>query len=102
MIGPMADRYRTVDVPVRGGDLRVGIWEPTGDASEPAGPPVLAVHGITASHRAWVSVAARLPGARIIAPDLRGRGRSNQLPGPFGITGHADDLARVLDHLDVP
>lgn len=98
----MTDRYRAVDVPVRGGDLRVGVWEPTGDAAEPAGPPVLAVHGITASHRAWVTVADRLPGARIVAPDLRGRGRSNQLPGPFGITAHADDLARVLDHLDVP
>jgi lipase len=99
----MADRYRTVDVPVRGGDLRVGIWEPADAAVHPAAAPtVLAVHGITASHRSWLSVADRLPGARVIAPDLRGRGRSNELPGPYGITGHADDLVRVLDHLDVP
>ena len=96
----MTDRYRAVDVPVRGGDLRVGIWEP---ASEPDdAPTVLAVHGITASHRCWVSLARQLPDVRLIAPDLRGRGRSNDLPGPYGITGHADDLAVVLDRLEVP
>lgn len=103
MIGAMADRYRTVDVPVRGGDLRVGIWEPEpGSTDATDAPAVLAVHGITASHRAWLSVAQQLPDIRIIAPDLRGRGRSHELPGPYGIRGHADDLARVLDHLDVP
>lgn len=96
----MVDRYRTVDVPVRGGDLRVGVWEPSVAASD--APAVLAVHGITASHRAWVTVAERLPGVRVIAPDLRGRGRSNGLPGPYGITTHADDLARVLDHFELP
>ncbi|HEY5878472.1 MAG TPA: alpha/beta fold hydrolase [Nakamurella sp.] len=96
----MPDRYRAVDVPVRGGNLRVGIWEPSSGARD--APTVLAVHGITASHRAWVSVAERLPDARVVAPDLRGRGRSRDVPGPFGIGGHADDLAGVLDHLAVP
>jgi pimeloyl-ACP methyl ester carboxylesterase len=96
----MTDRYHTVDVPVRGGDLRVGIWEPESGAED--APTVLAVHGITTTHRSWLSVARRLPDTRIVAPDLRGRGRSNGLPGPYGIRGHADDLARVLDHLDVP
>jgi len=96
----MTDRYRAVDVPVRGGNMRVGIWEP--ESGEPGAPTVLAVHGITASHRSWVAIAAGLPGARIIAPDLRGRGRSRDLPGPYGIAGHADDLAAVLDRLDVP
>ena len=94
------DRYHTVDVPVRGGDLRVGIWEPESGAID--APTVLAVHGITASHRSWVAVAERLPEVRLIAPDLRGRGRSNELPGPFGITRHADDLAAMLDQLDLP
>jgi lipase len=93
------DRYRTVDVPVRGGDLRVGIWEP--ETPGPA-PTVLAVHGITASHRAWGAVATGLPEIRVVAPDLRGRGRSRDLPGPYGIGGHADDLAAVLDHFELP
>src|SRR5690606_30778701 len=58
---------------------------------------VLAVHGVTSSHKSWPLVAAALDGVRVIAPDLRGRGRSNQLPGPYGMPQHADDLAAVLD-----
>jgi len=101
-----AQVYRTVDVPVRGGNLRVGVWEP--EATEGAGPPtadvpaIVALHGVTASHRCWDMVAERLPGFRIVAPDLRGRGRSNALPGPFGMSQHADDLANVLDFLAIP
>ena len=88
-----AGRYEAVDIEVRGGSLRVGIWGP--DSS----PPVLAIHGITASHLAWQLVAEALPDLRIIGPDLRGRGRSNELPGPYGFDQHADDLARLIDHL---
>jgi pimeloyl-ACP methyl ester carboxylesterase len=33
----------------------------------------------------------------LIAPDLRGRGDSASLPGPFGMEQHARDLAAVLD-----
>src|SRR5690625_4820689 len=40
-----------------------------------------------------------LPGFRIVAPDLRGRGRSNTLPGPYGMGRHADDLADLLHAL---
>jgi pimeloyl-ACP methyl ester carboxylesterase len=31
----------------------------------------------------------------VLAPDLRGRGRSNGLPGPYGMAAHADDVAAV-------
>ncbi|GAA1944731.1 alpha/beta hydrolase [Agromyces allii] len=78
--------------PVAGGLLAGGRWRP-----DAAGLPVLAVHGITATHRSWDVVAAGLHDRRIIAPDLRGRGRSNALPGPYGLVQHADDLAAVLD-----
>ncbi len=91
--------YRTVDVPVRGGLLRVGVWEPVGVADPET---VLAVHGITASHRAWPAIVEALPRVRLIAPDLRGRGRSNVLPGPYGMAQHADDLLATLDLLHVP
>lgn len=87
--------YRRTSVSVRGGDLAVGVWGPED------GPAVLAVHGVTASHLTFPLVAARLPDARFIAPDLRGRGRSNGLPGPWGMPQHADDLAAVLDALGV-
>jgi lipase len=84
-----------VAVPVDGGALSVAVWG-TLDAS----PPVLAIHGLTASSRAWLEVATRLPGA-VTAPDLRGRGGSNELPGPFGMAAHAADCVAVLDALGV-
>jgi lipase len=37
----------------------------------------------------------------VIAPDLRGRGRSNGLAGPAGLDAHARDLVAVLDALGV-
>lgn len=92
-----ATRYRTVDVAVAGGDLRVGVW----DAPSDAVPTVLLIHGVTASHLSWPFVAERLPDARVIAPDLRGRGRSNEVTGRAGLVAHARDLIAVLDALDV-
>ncbi len=87
--------YRQETVPVRDGLMTVGIWGP----ADPATPTVLAVHGVSASHRSFGVLAEQLPGVRILAPDLRGRGRSNHLPGPFGMTTHAADLATVLETL---
>ena len=96
--GTTTHTYRTLDVPVAGGMLRVGVWDPSSsDVATSGAPTVLAVHGITASHRAWPAVVAALPGVRVIAPDLRGRGRSNGLPGPHGMAAHADDLAAVIE-----
>ena len=88
-------RYEAVDVDVRGGPLRVGIW------GTEAGAPVLCVHGITANHLAWQLVAEALPDLRIVAPDLRGRGRSSELPGLYGFDQHADDLADVIGRLNL-
>ncbi|WP_431245733.1 alpha/beta hydrolase [Leifsonia xyli] len=88
--------YSPLAAPVDGGVLAGGVWH-----AATGGVPLLAVHGITANHRAWRLAAEALPDTRVIAPDLRGRGRSSGLPGPFGLVQHADDLARVLDALDV-
>lgn len=98
--------YRTVEVKVRGGQLRVGIWEspdllPHGVAQR----TVLGVHGITSSHLAWTFAGLRMidvPSTRLIAPDLRGRGSSAALPGPWGMRVHADDLSAVVDQLGKP
>jgi pimeloyl-ACP methyl ester carboxylesterase len=61
---------------------------------------VLAVHGITGSHRSWSPVARHLGDAvTVLAPDLRGRGGSAELGEPFGMAAHADDLVAVLDHV---
>jgi pimeloyl-ACP methyl ester carboxylesterase len=83
------------DVPVSGGELCVARW---GDS----GPVVVAIHGITATHMTWPWVARELQGeAQVIAPDLRGRGGSRDLPGPYGMRVHADDCVAILDHLGV-
>ena len=72
---------------------------PSGGRTIRTTPTILAVHGVTASHKAWAYLAAALPDVRIIAPDLRGRGRSNSLPAPYGMPSHAEDLAAVLAEL---
>ncbi|MDT0329670.1 alpha/beta fold hydrolase [Nocardiopsis lambiniae] len=90
-----ADEYT---VPVAGGGLAVTRW---GDGP---GAPVLAVHGITANGHSFARVAAALAvrgGPALHAPDLRGRGVSGGLPGPYGLAVHVDDLLAVLDHLGV-
>lgn len=94
----MSHSYRTVDVTVPGGLLHAGVWEP----DWPPVATVLAIHGITATHRSWDFLPPELPGVRVIAPDLRGRGRSNALPGPFGMARHAEDLAVLLRALGLP
>ena len=85
-------------VPVAGGSLHVGVaGAPPGT---PGTPIVLAVHGITGSHRSWAPVARHLGDAvTVLAPDLRGRGASSGLGGPFGMAAHVDDLLAVLDHV---
>lgn len=85
-------RHRTHELAVPGGTLVVGEW--TG-----SGTPVLLLHGITAHHRGWDLVADALPGRRVLAPDLRGRGRSQVAAGPWGMARHADDAALLLETL---
>jgi lipase len=87
-----------LDVPVAGGSLHVATTGPLGD-----GPVALCVHGITSSSRAWSLVAPHLEsaGVAVAAVDLRGRGASNGLPGPYGLAAHVADLVAVLDHLGV-
>jgi len=70
---------------------------------ETAGGVVLAAHGITASAMSFAAVARALPADwTLIAVDLRGRGGSAALPGPFGMDRHAGDLAAVADRVGAP
>ncbi|MFF2616603.1 MULTISPECIES: alpha/beta fold hydrolase [unclassified Kitasatospora] len=83
-------------VPVPGGDLAVLRWP----AEDPQAPTVVAVHGITANGLAWYEVARRLAGrVTLLAPDLRGRGASRSVTGPYGLARHADDVAALIGAL---
>jgi pimeloyl-ACP methyl ester carboxylesterase len=84
----------TYQVPVAGGSLTVGEWR-SGDT------PVLAIHGLSGTHKLWLWTAAHLAGVRLIAPDLRGRGASQGLEPRYGIAAHRDDMVAVLDHLGI-
>ncbi|GAA0415169.1 hypothetical protein Acor_78610 [Acrocarpospora corrugata] len=80
-------------VPVPGGELRIARFG--------TGPRlIIAVHGITASLMAWQRVGTSLPaGWSMIAMDLRGRGHSAGVPGPYGLRRHAEDVERVAAHV---
>lgn len=86
---------RMLEVPVEGGMLAVARWG-NGD------PVVLAPHGITANHVEFAWIAEELgDDVTLYAPDLRGRGASAGLPGPWGMGVHARDLVAILDHVGV-
>ncbi|KRE41606.1 alpha/beta hydrolase [Knoellia sp. Soil729] len=65
-------------------------------------PVVLALHGITANGLAWQVLADELvrrhgvDGIRVLAPDLRGRAASRDVPGPWGISAHAADTSAIV------
>ena len=41
-------------------------------------------------------------GYRVVASDRRGHGRSTQTSGGHDMDHYADDLAAVVEHLDLP
>ncbi|BCK53671.1 alpha/beta fold hydrolase [Nocardia wallacei] len=75
---------------VRVSDLHVHRYGPAD------GPSVLALHGLTGHGRRWEALAAALPEVRVVAPDLRGHGRSTALP-PWTFETVVDDVLPLLD-----
>ncbi|HZS22268.1 MAG TPA: alpha/beta fold hydrolase [Pseudonocardiaceae bacterium] len=94
---PTTSFHTELAVPVAGGSLTVAVAGPR----EPgAAPVVLGLHGITGSHRAFAVVARHLVARDItvLVPDLRGRGASASLPGPYGLDTHVADMLATLDY----
>lgn len=86
---------RSIDVPVDGGSLHALVWGT-------APTPLVCLHGVTASAVSFQPIADRLADHfTVLAPDLRGRGLSADLPGPYGMAAHAADVVAVLDHVGV-
>ncbi|HEY1652425.1 MAG TPA: alpha/beta hydrolase [Acidimicrobiales bacterium] len=83
-------------VEVHGGELHVTRF---GSGSR----AVLGIHGITASSMSLAVVARHLgDDITLLAPDLRGRGASAGLPGPYGMRAHAEDCAATIRALCEP
>jgi pimeloyl-ACP methyl ester carboxylesterase len=62
------------------------------------GPCLLLIHGFPLDHRLWQAQMDQLPGSiHVVAPDLRGCGRSPLPPGPCTIETYARDLLELLD-----
>jgi pimeloyl-ACP methyl ester carboxylesterase len=73
-------------------------YEEAGD-----GEPLLFLHGFLGCGGDWRHVFPRPPaGHRIIAPDLRGHGRSTNPSGKYSHRLCAGDVGALLDHLRIP
>ena len=75
-------------------------WDEAGPAD--ADDVLVLLHGFPHGRAFWApqlaSLPARLPGWRVVAPDLRGFGQSDARP-PYTMDRYADDVAALLDHL---
>jgi 3-oxoadipate enol-lactonase len=66
------------------------------------GIPVIFLHGYPLDHRVWMPIIPLLKkGIRIIAPDLRGMGRSPSTEGVYSMELMAGDLIHLLDQLEI-
>src|SRR5579875_4072764 len=85
---------------VSGAGVRLAVEQ------EGEGPPVVLLHGLTATRRYVVmgSSALRRGGHRVIAYDARAHGRSSPAPTPdaYGYQDLVGDLEAVMDALKVP
>ncbi|MFE9690135.1 alpha/beta fold hydrolase [Micromonospora sp. NPDC005806] len=67
-----------------------------------SGPPLLLVHGLMVTGEMFAPVIEHFAARhRVIVPDLRGHGRSRNLPPPYAPAQLAADLSQLLDHLGI-
>jgi 3-oxoadipate enol-lactonase len=66
------------------------------------GTPLVLIHGFPLDHTSWDKAASLLESEfEIITPDLRGFGQSTTLETPYTVSDMADDLAGLLDSLEI-
>ena len=69
-------------------------------SSSGSGHPVALLHGFPLDHTMWKAQIDELSkDHRVIAPDLRGHGRSQATPGPYTMDLLASDVNTLLDRL---
>ena len=68
-----------------------------------SGPAVCLIHGFPLDRRMWRPQVMELASAgyRVITPDLRGFGESDAPEGAYAMDLFADDLAALLDYLNI-
>ena len=72
------------------------------ESGDPAGAAVVLIHGYSDSWFSWSPIMQRLPSdMRVIALDLRGHGRSSDVPPDFGIDALASDVVALMNQLGV-
>jgi pimeloyl-ACP methyl ester carboxylesterase len=72
------------------------------ELGNPAGPPLVLIHGYTDNARDWVLLAPHLDGnRRLILVDLRGHGRSGKPECCYGLVDFAYDIKLLLDGLRI-
>ncbi len=75
--------------------LRVREW------GDPAGDPIVLLHGLRGYSGTWRALAAALPERRLIALDQRGRGDSDWDPDcNYYTDAYLSDLEAVVEHFD--
>ena len=81
------------------GDLTLHYVE----RGDPAGAPVVLLHGLTLSSLTMERLAASLEDHRVLLLDLHGHGRSTKPhdPGRYLVSEFADDVVALLDHLEI-
>jgi lipase len=68
---------------------------------DPAGPPLVCLHGVTGHGQRFRRLGeGPLAGRRVIAPDLRGHGHSDDAP-PWSTARHARDALELADSLGI-
>src|SRR5271166_2894169 len=84
-------------------DLGDSVTIHVADAGPADGPPVMLVHGFPENWWEWHELIGPLAadGYRVLCPDLRGAGWSSAPRSRYLKNEMADDLAAVLDRLDV-
>ncbi len=67
------------------------------------GSPVVLIHGYPFNRSLWNEQVAALSNSyRVIVPDLRGFGETDASTGTATMSQMAQDVARLLDHLEIP
>lgn len=84
-----------------GGNLYYELYETDIPTSRPT--PIVFLNGMTQTTMSWKTLARRLaPGSTVLTYDAMGQGQSMpRKNAPFSLEMHANDLAELLDHLEM-